>query len=161
MKAYVSDRIIFKTLKSFHKEVTMYLRRSEYNLNDDYVQIRGQEKGSYYSITDKQTDIQEQIDDTIITIQIFQDPIVNQFERNIFTFLEMIGQLGGLYEILTVVTSFMIGQSYFSPFERINTTCKGSRAISIYFAFQLRNWRGTRNICSMRWQIQFFTIKAI
>ena len=44
-----------------------------------------------------------------MTIQIVQDPIIDQYERNIFTFLEMTGQLGGLFEILKAFSSLLIG----------------------------------------------------
>ena len=46
-----------------------------------------------------------------MTIQIVQDPIIDQYERSIFTFLEMTGQLGGLYEVLAISASFLINKT--------------------------------------------------
>ena len=78
-------------------------------MQDDLVQYRSQKKGSFYTIYDTQTDLQEVTDDTLMTIQIVQDPIIDQYERSIFTCLEMIGQLGGLFEILKSFSSLLIG----------------------------------------------------
>ena len=98
----------YRTLKSLQKHVTLYLRKNEYNLNDDLIQYRDHQSGSFYSVDKQQVDIQEATDDTVITIRIVQDPIIDQYERSSFTFLEMTGRLGGLYEVLTVVASLMI-----------------------------------------------------
>ena len=108
VKTFVSGYDIYKTLKSFHKHVTMFLRKSEYYLNDDLVQYKNHQEGSYYSIGHKEIDIREMTDDTVVTVRFIQDPIIDQYERTVFTFLEMTGQLGGLYEVIMILTSFMI-----------------------------------------------------
>ena len=83
-------------------------RKNEYFLNDDLIQYRDQQKGSYYSVGREKIDLQEIHNDTVLSIHFMQDGIVDQYERTIFTFLEMTGQLGGLYEILTLLASFLI-----------------------------------------------------
>ena len=108
VKSYLVGSENYKILKSLQKHITLYLRRNEYALNDDLIQYRDQQTGSFYSIDRQKMDLEEIKDDTVVTIQIVQDPMVDQYERNIFTFLEMTGQLGGLYEVLTVLASFLI-----------------------------------------------------
>ena len=111
VKTYVSADENFQTLKSFQKYVTMYLRKSEYFVNDDLIQYKSHKTGSYYSIEKQKTDIAEMTDDTILTIRIVQDSIIDQFERSVLTFFEMTGQLGGLYEVFSVVASFIISKA--------------------------------------------------
>ena len=77
-------------------------------MNDDLIQYRDQRQGSFYSIGRERIDIGDFSDDAVLTIHIVQDPIVDHFERSVFTILEMVGQLGGLYEILVVLTSLLI-----------------------------------------------------
>ena len=108
VKAYVTDRESYKPPTSFHKRVTLFLRKNEYSLHDDLVQYRDHQEGSFYSIGSKEVDIEELTDDTVMTIQIVQDSVVDQYQRSVFTFMEMIGQLGGLYEVLTLLASFLI-----------------------------------------------------
>ena len=108
VKTYTEGSQYYRTLKSFHKQIFLYLRKNEYVLNDDLIQYRDQQKGSYYSVGREKIDLQEIHNDTVISIHFMQDGIVDQYERTIFTILEMTGQLGGLYEILTLLASFLI-----------------------------------------------------
>ena len=53
-------------------------------------------------------DIRELEDNTVLTVLLLQDPIVNKYERSVYTFLDMTGQIGGLHEVLTVLSSFLV-----------------------------------------------------
>ena len=82
------------------------MRKNKYFLNDDLITYRKEKTGSFYSVERERMDLEEMVDDTVMTIQIVQDPFVDLYERNVFTFLEMTGQLGGLFEVLQVFVTF-------------------------------------------------------
>ena len=86
----------------------MLLRKNEYYLQDNFFQTYSSDEGSYYSIDDEHYDIRELEDDTVLTIQIKQDKVVNKYERSVYTFLDMTGQIGGLNEVITLLASFFI-----------------------------------------------------
>jgi len=39
----------------------------------------------------------------------YKDPVVQSYERSVFSFLDLTGNLGGLFEVLQIVGSFMVG----------------------------------------------------
>ena len=94
----------------------MLLRKNEYYLQDNFFQTYSSDEGSYYSIDDEHYDIRELEDDTVLTIQIKQDKVVNKYERSVYTFLDMTGQIGGLNEVITLLASFFIQESLKSCF---------------------------------------------
>ena len=109
VKTYATDQNVYKTIPGFHKIINLYLRRSEYSINDALIQCNDPSEGGYYSIENDKVDIQAASNDTIMTLNIVQDTHIDQYSRTVYTFLDMTGQLGGLYEVFSILTSFLIG----------------------------------------------------
>ena len=67
--------------------------------------IETKKQVAFFFIGGEIVDVSELTYDTVITIQIYQDPHVDQFERNVVIFFgDDWGRFGGLFEILQTLT---------------------------------------------------------
>ena len=68
------------------------------------------ESHSFYSIGDVDQDFDtEESDGVVLSIRIIQDDDVHNYERKVYSLLDMFGQIGGVYEIIRLIFEILVG----------------------------------------------------
>ena len=108
LKIYLNHYTYSYPASGYTKIMYFMLRKSYYTTNDKYIQISEDESKSFYSIESELKDFKQSNDDLLLSFTFIQDPVVDEYERVVYSFFDMTGQIGGLYEVLSVVTGLFI-----------------------------------------------------
>ena len=86
--------------------------KNEYTKNDNPFWFE-QEQGFFYSFDRFQLDTYKialnHSESTLLYSKISISEEIDIYERSVFTFLDLIGQIGGIYELLEVSAAFFVG----------------------------------------------------
>jgi hypothetical protein len=93
-------------------------------LEDDYIQLGSVKESKFYSIGSYSKDILRRYDNIFGAVQLLLDAKQDTYQRTIFGFFDLTGQIGGLYEIFEVLGGLLVGHFakklfLFSLFSRI------------------------------------------
>jgi hypothetical protein len=98
------------------KQRTIFVRKNNAVLNDYYFNLGLPftetliTEREFFSITDSQYDMHEKLHDpAIASYRFFVDPQEDYYSRNVFTFIDLLGQLGGVYEIFDLFGIVFVG----------------------------------------------------
>jgi len=98
------------------KKVNFYIRKSQYELKEGWHSLGDSRKGEFYSIDRREEDSiylnPSHFNNTVnllLGIDFFLEPLMNQFERRSLTLFEAFGTIGGIFEILRIITSLFTG----------------------------------------------------
>ena len=99
VKSYFDDRNYFYLTPTTSKISRVYLQQNEAIMNDDYFKIRSTSYASFFSIEKSIVDFASQ-SDKLIEISIMRGPNKNTYSRSVFTFMDLFGNVGGIYGLL-------------------------------------------------------------
>lgn len=91
-----------------NKIVDIYSRSNQYTLNDDYFSM-GSKYGEFLSFSNSKINSRTNMFNNEITAATFNfliDDQIDQYERSFYSVWDLIGQLGGIYEIFYLFTFF-------------------------------------------------------
>ncbi|CAI2359249.1 unnamed protein product [Moneuplotes crassus] len=103
---------------NFHKTKTYTIQKAEVNDVNHYFQFGQSEQSEFFMLGEQKSDFKENQsgDSELLTITLNQDSQVFTYERTIFSFLDAISQIGGVFGMLLqlgfILTSFF-NQKYF------------------------------------------------
>ena len=114
IKTYYADKFRYYGIPDMTTEAEFYLQENEAILNDNYLGFNGQEEvKKFISIGDYQKQYYAKNPNRIFMMVISKNEQYFSYERNVYTLLDFLGDLGGIYEIfitlgfafVTLVTS--------------------------------------------------------
>ena len=125
IKTYYADKYTFFGNSEFTTEATFYLQDNQAILNDNYLALNGQEEvKKFISIGDHQSLISKLIPNNVFKMTIQKNEEYLVYERSVYTLLDFLGDLGGIYEIFITlgfvfVTLFTCTKFYYSILPKI------------------------------------------
>ncbi|CAI2384742.1 unnamed protein product [Moneuplotes crassus] len=111
IKGALDNRIFYKLVPNLKKLVRLYVRKSTVSLSDSIFPFGQEEEKSFYSIGSSRLGWENHgssTDATLVEFELSQDLVVDSFERRVYTFLDLSGQLGGVFEIMLLVGGFLV-----------------------------------------------------
>ena len=96
----------------FQKEVFLYVRENKAVLHDDLIQYGQNKEHHFYSVDRTKADFEDQTDTTKINVFLTMDTYVYNYERTVFSLLDLTGLLGGAFELCEILGGIFVG--YFS-----------------------------------------------
>ncbi|CAI2361053.1 unnamed protein product [Moneuplotes crassus] len=115
IKGTLDNRIFYELVPSVKKLISIYIRRSIVSLSDSIFPFGQDNEKSFYSMGQSSFDWKypdNSTDPSLLVIEFQIDPIVDSFERRVYTFLDLSGQLGGFFEILLLIGGILV--NYFA-----------------------------------------------
>ncbi|CAI2361436.1 unnamed protein product [Moneuplotes crassus] len=115
IKGHLDDQYNFRVAAGIRKYVRMYLRKNKVSLLDSVYPFDIEQEKSFYSIGKHNLDFTNEHntnDPYLIDFEIFQDNTIDLYERRVYSFLDLTGQLGGFFEILVIFGGLFV--NYFS-----------------------------------------------
>jgi hypothetical protein len=110
VKGYIDDKIWFKVMPSIRKDADIFVRRNSYSLQDNYFQIAGEDEGSFMSVSGQRETIDDYEigDQKMIRVYFRIDPIVDQYERQVYSSGDLLAQVGGVFSFLQGIGAVLV-----------------------------------------------------
>lgn len=100
---YLDGQFFWDLMPGFRKKTDIFVRKNKAELNDDIVQLSGGDKINFYQILDSREQIElEGSDGQFASVYIRYDAFEDRFERRVYSFGDLLGQVGGIYEFMLV-----------------------------------------------------------
>lgn len=98
-------------LPGFRKKTDIWVKENEGEIDDSLVQIYTKKKLNFLQVENWREilELEDPDDKEFISIYLSVDKEYSVFERKVMTFADLLGNLGGLYEIGLIVGSLTIG----------------------------------------------------
>ena len=88
---------------------SLNIRQNFYTLYDSIFGFSGEQSGTFYSYESSSTYTASPYDSYLLRADILLDAQIDRYERTVQTVFEAIGTIGGIYEILKIVTGTLVG----------------------------------------------------
>lgn len=114
IKRKISDTQYVMTDLSKFTYYEMHVNNNEYELYDNLIWSDTVTKTGEFLTFDKNTQgvLPNNSDDNFMIIDFKQSDKVNQYERHVYTFFDLMGNIGGFFEIFEIAFAVFVG--YFS-----------------------------------------------
>lgn len=89
----------FDLIPDFGNIKSFYIQKNEYSLDDDWIGIRSPKKGEFFEIVEDQFNYYKSEHDQIDLIFLSSHNLVKQHFRSVPTILDIIGKIGGIFEL--------------------------------------------------------------
>ena len=112
VKTYLDDRFRYNLVNSLEKFVVISLQENEAETKDNYFQYSPEgDNHNYVSVdrVDKEIRNAGNQSNVVMSVKFIKDYNYDSHERQVFSVLELIGSLGGLFEIFTLVGGLLVG----------------------------------------------------
>ena len=109
IKASIDDRLAFILTPSATKIIKMYAKLNQATLDDDYLKIKSSLDKQFFSFDRVVNDFSTTPIPTIFSLSIFMDPNRDLYQRTVFSILDLLGTIGGIFGLLKSVCGFVIG----------------------------------------------------
>lgn len=110
IKNYLDDRFSYRLTQGFTKVVNVYLKKNVVTMQDNLFQYQNAVTKEFYKIDRTQTDLSDAYPDgTLIEVNLLIDGETEYHERKVYSFLDMTGQIGGIFEIVKLILGGIVG----------------------------------------------------
>mmetsp|Transcript_33143 Transcript_33143/g.32520 ORF Transcript_33143/g.32520 Transcript_33143/m.32520 type:complete len:197 (-) Transcript_33143:574-1164(-) len=112
VKTYIDDRFELYMIDTLYQQQNSFIQVNEAEVQDSYFAYQpGGSNKEFFEI--------ERVDTKLISSQVHQGELLNlkfvkdaaskSYERTVFSFMEVTGNIGGLFEILQIAGGFIVG----------------------------------------------------
>ena len=97
-------------MPDLHKVIKLYVKENEVELQDSLLPINDPIKTSFLSVDKVDFDVQTTTDSKdYLHIAFVLDPNKDSYQRVVFSFFDMFGMIGGVFELLKIGVGVMVG----------------------------------------------------
>ena len=126
IKTYLTQQYYYDLNVDYRQEVELYVKESKIDSLDDYTIIEGPKEGRFYSIVDQRSSRYESSSRIYGAFYFYLHPESQVYNRAVFTILDVLSQIGGIFGILQPVWAVIVGiyaerMLHFSIFSRCYT----------------------------------------
>jgi hypothetical protein len=106
--SYITEKYAYNVLDGFSRKLEIYIKQNELELMDSVLQFQDYDKRIFYSIGDEKIDIYAS-ETTYLLARIMPDPETVTYNRTVYSFLDMVAQLGGVFNVLRSISFLILG----------------------------------------------------
>lgn len=127
VKIYMDDRFSYRGVPGFKKQVKMYMKENTVEMSDSLLGIGQPTEQKFFSIENAVHDIFTFAEQDIFEVNFLLDAQKDAYTRTVFSFLDLFGKLGGVFEIMCISMGLLVGLFsknvlLFSMFKRLYHT---------------------------------------
>ena len=112
VKTYLDDRINIAMTSGYTKTTLLFAQQRSSTKSDDYLSFWDQStEDNFVGVENyiQDIDLESNNGNTLVSFIIKLDPVQQQYTRNVYTFLQFSGDLGGVFQILEVFGGVLVG----------------------------------------------------
>ena len=127
VKTYVDDRYSYRGVPGFGKKVTMYMKENSVELSDSILGLGQTTSQEFFRIDNTVHDLHPFRERDFFEVSFVLDPQKDTYSRVVFSFFDLFGQLGGVFELMCISMGLLVGLFsknvlLFSMFKRLYHT---------------------------------------
>ena len=108
IKTYIDDRFLFRVNPGIHRESILKLRNNHVKLADDFLQIGNTQDQQFYSVETSESDFIYADSNAYVSVFLNMEAREDTYERTVFSFFDLTGLVGGVFEILEITGSLFV-----------------------------------------------------
>jgi hypothetical protein len=109
IKTYLTQKYFASIIGTKVKNFEVFLKENNIDRLDDYSFTKGNEQNSFYSVKEMTSDEYESEADLYASVKLSLDAESQNYSRNVYTILDVIGQVGGIFSLLTSFCALIVG----------------------------------------------------
>ena len=110
IKAYFDDIYSYQLAPGFNKQLKLYIKQNDVELNDAFVQISNSKEMSFLSVDRFTLDLfSESSSGEIFDVTVRLDPYKDSYQRVVYSLLDVFGTVGGVFQVFQTVFGVIIG----------------------------------------------------
>ncbi|CAI2383311.1 unnamed protein product [Moneuplotes crassus] len=109
IKTYLTQEYYYTYQANSMLETNFYLKENNVKALDDYTLIDGTKKEKFYTVSREKTDRYTYTSDNYAEIEFHLDPETEVYTRNVFTFMDMLANIGGIFSLLNSFAMLIVG----------------------------------------------------
>mmetsp|Transcript_27842 Transcript_27842/g.27715 ORF Transcript_27842/g.27715 Transcript_27842/m.27715 type:complete len:597 (-) Transcript_27842:87-1877(-) len=92
------------------KDADVFVRRNYLSLQDNYVQLGGEEEDMFISVSGQRETIDDYEigDQKVVRVYFRIDPYINSYERQVYSSGDFLAQIGGIFSFLKAIGAFFV-----------------------------------------------------
>jgi hypothetical protein len=110
IQTYLDGQFFWDLMPGFRKKTDIYYKKNEASLTDSLVQVIGSSDHEFFQIQNsrEQTEI-EGSDLQFASVYLRFDSEFDQYDRRVYSFGDLLGQVGGIYESMLIIGMLFVG----------------------------------------------------
>jgi hypothetical protein len=109
IKTFLTQKYYYSLNGDQVKNYEIYVKQNIIDKLDDYTHLNGVEQNSFYSVNDLKSDEYDSSSDYYGTFTFNLDAESQVYKRNVYTLLNVVSQLGGIFSLLTSFWTLIVG----------------------------------------------------
>ncbi|CAI2358830.1 unnamed protein product [Moneuplotes crassus] len=109
IKTYLTHKHFYAFEHDYFLETNIYLKENTVSILDDYTMVEGKKGKVFYSVSDEKNDRHIGPTDDFSTIHILLDAEAVNYERNVYTFIDFVANLGGIFSLIQSFCGLVLG----------------------------------------------------
>jgi hypothetical protein len=105
---FITEKYTYEVASDFTKKSFIYVKENEIELMDSFLQFGGPKKDKFYSISGQTVDLALYSENYIFTYLVL-DSSITTYKRTVFSLLDAVAQLGGVFGVLNSALTAIIG----------------------------------------------------
>jgi hypothetical protein len=102
IQSFLTQKYIYDFVKDFTFSSMIFIRENNVELMDSFFQFQSYERKKFYSVSEERVNFYI-YDDTFLTIKIVPDSQTVTHSRTVYSFFDMLAQIGGVYGVLSAI----------------------------------------------------------
>lgn len=106
---FLTEKFHYSIIPGFEKISSVYIKENKLELQDNYLQYSGAKKNTFYSVAESTDDLRATTDSEYVRVYLKLDPERRQYKRTVYSLLDLIAQLGGVFSVIQSIFTFILG----------------------------------------------------
>jgi hypothetical protein len=108
IQSFLTEKYAYNFVQDFTFLSMIFIRENNVELMDSFFQFQDYENKIFYSISDERTSFYKYYD-TLMMIRIVADSQTITHTRTVYSFFDMLAQIGGVYGVLSAISFSLLG----------------------------------------------------
>ena len=109
VKNYMDDRYSYRGVSTMNKRARIFIKENAVDLTDSLLPLGGSTEQSFLSVDSTDHDVQAFLGTSYLEVMMVLDPEKTTYSRVVFSFFDLFGMLGGVFEILSILCGLIVG----------------------------------------------------
>ena len=109
VKKHLTQNYFYVMDAGYFRNIEIFVQENQIDLLDDYMLVEGSKDGRYYSVADQKDVRSHTTSDLFGIITLSLHPETKIFKRTVFTILDVLSQIGGIFSLLQSLCGVIVG----------------------------------------------------
>jgi hypothetical protein len=109
IKTFLTEKYYYRITPTWTKYGDIFLEKNEVELQDGIFRFGSSDKEKFYSVSGTRQDTSFDSNGVYVSLKLQLDPENKIFKRTVFSFMDMLAQIGGVFGIVQSIMVLLLG----------------------------------------------------